>query len=284
MGAAIGGVVGGIGGLLGQQKEGSTNSGNLFTGNNNQYQGHIDNIRNQAINASGTSYGDLQNQVSNGAGTSQLYGKGGSLGSAIGQLNNLNANPGLTSQDQTAYGQASGQIANQFGAQNNSIAQAMADRGMSNSGAAGAAFSNSFGNQAEQLGHLQTQIAQNREQMNLQQSQSLQSFISNLGAQQNQAIGQAGQQNQNAFSNSMGYLNAAQGQSNNQLDQSQSTGHASSLSSAFSGAAGGAMSGGLGGMFSGGGGGKQYNGQQLAPNSSPNSSDWASAMGAPGSK
>jgi hypothetical protein len=241
-------------GLVANQQEGATNQGNIFSESRTGNAGMAQEAAGSIIGGSrgGDGYSGFQDQVRNGGITSQLYGQGGALGNAIGQYNNLQANPGLTAQDNTAYGQASGQIANQFGAQQNSIAQAMANRGMSNSGAAGAAFSGSFGNQQEQLGQLQTQIAQNREMMNTQRMGQLQNFISQLGQGANQATGQAMQGGQNAYNNAMGYLNAQQGQSNAQLDQMNKTAHASTLGNAMAG-----LSGGMNAANSSGGSGSQ---------------------------
>ena len=71
---------------------------------------------------------------------------------------------GLQASDLAAYGQASGDIARQYGAQEQSLAQMLADRGLASapSGIAGAEFSGLMGNKNEQLAKQQQQIAQNR--------------------------------------------------------------------------------------------------------------------------
>lgn len=71
---------------------------------------------------------------------------------------------GLKESDLAAYGQASDQIARLFGAQEQSLAQAMSDRGLgaAPSGVSSQGFSNLYGNKTEQLKNAQFQIAQNR--------------------------------------------------------------------------------------------------------------------------
>lgn len=71
---------------------------------------------------------------------------------------------GLQDSDLKAYGQAAGNTARTYGAQGQSIAQALANRGLgsADNGAAIGAFSGMIGNQNEQLANAQLQIAQNR--------------------------------------------------------------------------------------------------------------------------
>lgn len=106
-------------------------------------------------------------------------------------LNGLqNQGYNLTQGDNTLYGQESGQIANQFGQQANQTANSLASRGLSNSGAAGAAFSGIAGNQNQMLANAQQQISQQRFQNTMSQIGQQQQFIGQLNAQNNQAAGQ----------------------------------------------------------------------------------------------
>lgn len=107
-----------------------------------------------------------------------FYGKGGqmeqaqnayteatkNLGSDYEALKGRDQSYGLTPQDLMAYNQAAGNIARQFGSQSQGLSQMLANQGLSEggSGSANQAFSNVFGNQAEQLAGLQSQIALNR--------------------------------------------------------------------------------------------------------------------------
>jgi hypothetical protein len=71
---------------------------------------------------------------------------------------------GLTDNDLAAYGQASGNIARNFAANDANLAQSLADRGLSQGGSMSAIanFGGALGNKNEQLAQLQTQIATNR--------------------------------------------------------------------------------------------------------------------------
>lgn len=88
----------------------------------------------------------------------------------------------LTQDDRTAYGQASGDIARMFGNQENDIATSLAKRGLASagSGAAGAAYSGVAGNKYEQLGKLQTDIANKRYASNMERLNDTRSQINNL--------------------------------------------------------------------------------------------------------
>lgn len=101
---------------------------------------------------------------------------------------------GLTDNDLAAYSQAAGNIARMFGGQEQSMASALANRGLAagNSGVAQQGFSNLYGNKLEQLAGLQTQIATNRintakelaqarTQASLQQQAQAGSLVNNLG-------------------------------------------------------------------------------------------------------
>lgn len=149
---------------------------------------------------------------------SQLYGGGqgqtGLLGQEINKEQQLqNQGYNLQPEDQTMYGQVAGNIARQFGQQGNQTAQDLAARGLSNSGAAGAAFSGLQGNQNEMLAQAQEQIAQQRFQNTLQQIQQQQQFINQLGAQgQNALQGQQAQNREGAQAMTGGLAQAAQTQ------------------------------------------------------------------------
>lgn len=86
----------------------------------------------------------------------------------------------LQPQDQSLYGQESGDITRQFGQSGNELANQLAQRGMSNSGAAGAQFSGLQGTKNEQLSQAQQQIAQTRFQNTMGQIQNSQNFLKQL--------------------------------------------------------------------------------------------------------
>jgi hypothetical protein len=114
---------------------------------------------------------------------SGLYGKNGAMNSLTSDLQNqVGQGWSLQPQDQTMYGQAAGQIARNYGQQGNQAANNLAQRGLSNSGAAGAQFSGLAGNQNEQLANAQTQIMQQRFQNTMQQANMANQM--GLGAQQ----------------------------------------------------------------------------------------------------
>lgn len=172
-------------------------------------------------------------QINGDSNLSRLYG--GDPNSLISQTlgqEKQQANQGFSLQpeDYDAYGQGSGNIARLFGTSNNNLAQSMADRGLSSSGVAGQNFSNSMGNQNEQLGQLQTQIAQQRMQTNLQRLGQTQQFLGQLGQQQGNEInnqfnresnGANSEQNSLQNANSLNLQNneAMQNQNNQQYQQ-----------------------------------------------------------------
>jgi len=267
MGSAISSIVGGgagaVGGLFANQKEGGTDTGNALLNRNNIaglqqiQQSDINNTRGYEGNATQ----DLQGNGILGG----LYGKGGTLDQTIGQQSQQANQPwALTDQDKSSYGQASGDIARQFGQSDQNLSQALSDRGMTNSGAAGAAFSGAQGNKMEQLGQLQTQIANNRQKMNMDRLGQTQSFLSNLGGQANQAInaeqdrgiGKASAYNkmtEQQYNMAGGLLGKYQDQQNTGLQQQQQTAHGSVLGNVTGGFAAGSMA----GAAAGGGGGGQ---------------------------
>lgn len=96
----------------------------------------------------------------------------------------------LTKEDNDALGQASGNIARQYGTQENSLAQALANHGMSAapSGAAAIQFTGLQGNKNEALANMQNQIAQERLNFNRQAIADNANFLSSLGGQAANAI------------------------------------------------------------------------------------------------
>lgn len=121
----------------------------------------------------------------------QLFGNGGELSNSVNTEQNLqNQGYSLQPQDISAYGQASGNIARMFGQSENSAAQSLADRGLSQgpNGATGATFSGLQGNKNEMLSQAQTNIANARMQNTMQRIGQQQQFISQLGNQANTAI------------------------------------------------------------------------------------------------
>lgn len=113
-----------------------------------------------------------------------LLGEGGALERALGEEKQL-ASRGysLQPEDYEAYGQASGNIARQFGSQEQSLSKALANRGLS-AGASGVAnqqFSGMYGNKFEQLAQMQRQIADDRMNRNMERLNQTRNFAANLG-------------------------------------------------------------------------------------------------------
>lgn len=174
-------------------------------------------------------------EVQNNPLLSQLFGKGGALERTNAEEQQL-ASRGysLQPEDYEAYGQAQGNIAREFDMQEGNLAQALASRGMSNSGAAAQAFAGSQGNKLERLKQMQMQIADQRMNMNMQRLNQTRQFMGQLGAQGANAIqNQFGRQQaaeeqrfgQTATKANVGMnlISNMQGQSNEQLSQRQQT-------------------------------------------------------------
>ncbi len=123
-------------------------------------------------------------QVQNDPTLGGLYGKGGQLEQAENEQTNL-ANTGyqMQPQDNTAYGQAAGNVARLYGGQEAGAANSLSSRGFgsSPSGVAGATFSGLQGNKNEMLAQAQTSIAQNRMQQNLDRLNSVRQYTQQLG-------------------------------------------------------------------------------------------------------
>lgn len=300
--AIAGGAAGALSGVLSSKKTAGSNAGNPFTGLNNQaasdatnnflnYQGSQDALN--GVQGSNTA----TNQVQNNAILGGLFGTGGTMQNTIKQENDLsNRGYSLKPEDYEAYGQVSGQIARNTDTAEQGLSQALAARGLSNSGSANRAFMTSQGNKMEQLGQMQTQIAQQRMQMNLQRLSQTQNFLSSLGQQAgndiNQQYGRQLQGEQQNFNEAQGKSNAAQnalsnlaGQGNQNFEQNLGTqktpGWAAGLGGALSGGLAGAQ---MGGMFGGGTAATSGNSQGIPGNSTvtyngPTQSkngDWAS--------
>lgn len=220
--------------IFGSSGEGGKNAGSVYSDSKNALgnDAWLNEVNKSATINAGNNAVAASGRVQNNPILSQLFGPQGVLSQTVDQQKEL-ANRGysLQPEDHEAYGQASGNIARMFGSQEQGLAQSLADRGLSNSGAAGAAFSGLNGNKQEQLAGLQTQIAQKRMEMNQQRLGQMQNFLGTMGNQAQGAIGQElGAENNranNMYNMGMGYLGAKQGQENEKLSQYQSTNHAS---------------------------------------------------------
>lgn len=255
--ALAGAALGGLGGALNKTKDGDS-VGNRYGGDSEAYRAK------GALQSAQTMFQALQDQPNRASEYVQadpilgkLFGPQGTLSNTVNEEQNL-ANRGysLQPEDHEAYGQASGNIARMFGSQEQGLAQDLASRGLSNSGVAGQAFSGMYGNKMEQLGQLQTQIAQNRMKMNMDRLAQTRSFLGQLGGQAENAIqGQYNRQSDAAGKNydaSMGVLGNLQGQDNTQLAQRRAGVQPTDESKIFSGILSGAK---VGAGMSGGGGG-----------------------------
>lgn len=97
----------------------------------------------------------------------------------------------LQPEDYEAYGQASDQIARQYGGMENSLGQALANHGLSaGGGGAAVAYSGLQGNKLEQLGNQQRQIAQARMSTNLARLTQAQSAVNQGATLANSALDQ----------------------------------------------------------------------------------------------
>lgn len=199
---------------------------------------------------------DASQQVQSNPLLSGLFGKGGTLDRTIGQEQSLGSKGfSLQPEDHEAYGQASGDIARMFGQNDQSLAQALSDRGLSSSGVAGQQFSGSLGNKNEQLAKIQTDIAQKRMQMNNDRLNQTRNFLTQMGGQAQNALNSQRDTNFQGTDVAMkqgqmaeDYLKAQQGQANENLSQYQQTNQASGLGQVAGGLGQMALSGATGGM------------------------------------
>jgi len=128
-----------------------------------------------------------------------LYGDDSSMSRAVAEEKNLMSRGySLQPEDYEAYGQGSDNIARMFGAQEQSLAQALSDRGLASapSGVASQQFSGLYGNKAEQLGQLQRQIAEDRVRSTMDRITQTRSFEVALGGLGQQSQQQKFNQNQ----------------------------------------------------------------------------------------
>ncbi|GAC1499979.1 MAG: hypothetical protein NVS1B10_03260 [Candidatus Saccharimonadales bacterium] len=263
LGAGIGAVAGGLGGAFSKKEAGPTAANQMELGGaadaelrqlGSQGIGSIGGRLDQTSGTDGTKL--ATDQVQGNSMLGGLFGKGGTMDRTAAQEKDLSQNGfKLNDQDRTAYGQASGDIARQFGQSDQSLAQSLSDRGMSSSGVANSQFSNSLGNKNEQLSGLQMQIANNRMQMNQQRLSQTQNFLGQLGGQAQNAIqSQYGRQLSGSEdwdrskgqtpNNAAAWLGANDKQANEQISQSnQGAREGSGFSRFMSGAAQGASAG-----------------------------------------
>lgn len=193
-----------------------------------------------------------------------LFGDDSTMSRAVAEERDL-ASRGFSLQpeDHEAYGQMSGELARMFGQEEQSLASALANRGLAagSSGVAAQQFAGLQGNKSERLAGLQRQIANDRMQMNLQRLSQTRQFMNQLGGLGQEAQGQKFAQN-NAR---MDQLQRQQGLDTNQYQAEQAAAQASQASKeanrklgladaigggVFKGIEGG-ISAGLGGMIGG---------------------------------
>ncbi len=151
--------------------------------------------------------GAAEKGVQNSALTRDVYGEGGLQGQLAKEQSQL-ANQGfqLTQDDRTAYGQAAGDIARQFGQQEQDISKSLARRGLASagSGAALQQFAGAAGNKNEMLAGAQMQIAQKR-------YQDTQNRLNNVRNQMQSLAGQGSQLAQQRYAGKGAGLEAAAG-------------------------------------------------------------------------
>jgi hypothetical protein len=168
---------------------------------------------------------------------------------------------GLQMEDHEAYGQASGDIARMFGAEEQGLAQALADRGLASapSGAAGVGFSGLMGNKSERLAAKQHQIADSRMKMNLDRLSNTRNFMMEGNKLAQAAVGDQFSRNrhgvndyQNTLKDSAHAAQMLQGQENVGFEQVEAT-RGPTLGEVAMGTLGTAASAGLGAATGGAG-------------------------------
>ena len=180
----------------------------------------------------------------------------------------------MSTSDQDLYGQLSGNIARQSASEEQSLAQMLADRGLSQapSGAAGVGFSGLAGNKTERLAQAQQQVAQQRIQNAMQNAATAGAMANQMGALGQNALSNMYNRNLAGRGQTMAELASASGQSlsqqqaqqnqlNTQFQQEQATkgpglgdilgGAGMGLLGAATGGVGSALAGGLKGVTSG---------------------------------
>lgn len=209
IGTVLGGIAGGLGGLFGGGDTPKAPDNVGYTGLNNEVsqvnQGMLTDMTNAWDPTKGTQ--QATDQVKGNSLFSDTYNQGMSQygdtratqGQQQGIMNQLQGQGySLQPQDHEAYGQASGNIARQFGQQGTGIAQDLASRGLSAAptGAAGAEFSGLAGNKNEMLAQAQKSIADARMNSTMQRIGQQQQFVGQLNGQaagQNDSLGKQAQ-------------------------------------------------------------------------------------------
>lgn len=170
---------------------------------------------NKFANEADQNFGDAQhaaaNQLTTNAFTGGLYGDGGLTSQLQSEGKDL-ASRGyeLRPEDREAYGQTAGDIARQFGQQEQDASKMLARRGLGGgaSGASGATFSGLAGSKNEMLAKAQTDIAQKRMQDTQQRLLSNRQMQQSLGTQGQQLFNNMAQQR---FDNKGNALKSAAG-------------------------------------------------------------------------
>ena len=204
------------------------------SGNGNSLLGANNATAQQAVLDPNTSSLLAAAQVQNNPLYSTMFGQGGLQGQLANDEQTLDNNQSwqYQPQDFTAMGQASDAIARNMGASQGSLMNSLASRGMAQggSGASGVAFSGLQGNQNEQLANMQTQIANDRMNMNLNRLNAVRGQQLQLQGEAQSALGQQEGNNLNAvggyeneMNNSLNAGIADQNQQNTMFNQTQST-------------------------------------------------------------
>jgi len=179
----MGDIASSVGGLFGIGPK----EGNHYSVENSRARAYYDFVNKQDPATNGITGSRMAaDEIRNGDLTKGLYGEGG-LQDRLGTEEKDLAARGysLQPQDHEAYGQASGNIARQFGQQEQDVSKSLNRRGLggTSSGAAGAAFSGLAGNKNEMLAKAQTDIAQKRMADTQQRLQSTRNMMGSLGQQ-----------------------------------------------------------------------------------------------------
>ncbi len=270
---AMGAGAGALQGWLASKRTSGRDTGNSLALNGNdqklaneslgdllRYKGSADAL--DPLQSSRTATSEVQNNGILG----QLYGKDGTLGRTVNEEKDL-ASRGyqLQPQDHEAYGQASDNIARQFGHSDNNLAQALQARGLGGSSAmAGQAFAGSQGNKMEQLAGMQRKIANDRMQSNMQRLGQTRQFLQGMSNQAgNEIQGQYGrqmsseQQNFNEQAKKTGqaqsWLSGINDQSNENMSQRMASEEQTPWARTSSGALSGAQNAAMMGQSPGGG-------------------------------
>jgi hypothetical protein len=172
-------------------------------------------------------------QVQNNPLFKSMLGKGG-LNDRLDTEEQDLAKRGFSMQpeDYEAYGQASGDTARLYGQEENSLAQALASRGLSAgaSGAAGVGFSGLQGNKTERLASAQRKIADDRMKTNMERLNNTRNAMMQGNKLAQSAVDDQFQRNvtgvnnyQNTLQNSAHAAQMEQGQENTGFDQEEAT-------------------------------------------------------------